>query len=209
MPDVDDFDFRRDYADEREWSAADHEPGEVAARVVDTFNQRHPVGTPVHAYPGTRDDKPLVTRTRTEAWLLGDGTPVVKVEGYAGGIALTHIDVVVPDETDSGDHEPIPPLPKHGTPAWNDFARLANELGRAAPSLPFSERGGVALALLDSDWRKRHDAEVAASALEDARAEMRRMMDGFAMGGRHTRAAWALRWLDHIVERIRREAGQA
>lgn len=62
--------------------------------VADLFNHRYPVGTPVHAYPGTRDDKPLETRTRTEAWLLGDGTPVVSVEGYAGGIALSHIDVV-------------------------------------------------------------------------------------------------------------------
>lgn len=63
-------------------------------------------------------------------------------------------------------HEPS--LPKHGTPEWNDFARLANELSRAAPSLLFSERTRVALALLGSDWRRRHDAEVAASARREA-----------------------------------------
>jgi len=36
MPDVDDFDFRRDRAEEATWSAADHQPGEVAARVART-----------------------------------------------------------------------------------------------------------------------------------------------------------------------------
>jgi hypothetical protein len=35
----------------------------------------------------------LDTVTRTPAWTLGGGYPVVSVEGYAGGIALTHIDV--------------------------------------------------------------------------------------------------------------------
>jgi len=69
--------------------------------VADLFNSRYPVGTAVHAYPGVRNGKPLVTVTRSTAWLLGDGTPVVKVLGYSGGIALTHIDVVVPDEREA------------------------------------------------------------------------------------------------------------
>jgi hypothetical protein len=51
-------------------------------------------------------------------------------------------------------------------------------------------------------WLRQHDAEVAAKAVEDARAEMRRMMDGFPQHGRHTRASWALNWLDVIVARI-------
>lgn len=54
-----------------------------------------PIGTPVHAYPGTRDAEPFATVTRSEVWQLGDGTPVVAVDGLAGGIALTHIDVRV------------------------------------------------------------------------------------------------------------------
>jgi len=48
------------------------------------FNDRYPVGTPVAAFPITRDDPPLLTTTRTPAWELGHGTPVVS--------ALTHID---------------------------------------------------------------------------------------------------------------------
>jgi hypothetical protein len=53
------------------------------------WNMRVPVGTPC-----TRIDdhgKPHETRTRSEAWVLGDGSPVVKVEGYAGGYMLDRI----------------------------------------------------------------------------------------------------------------------
>jgi hypothetical protein len=62
------------------------------------FNARYPIGTPVVAYPGCRpEDRPstvkrLITRTRSEAWNLASGAPVVMVDGHAGGIALTHID---------------------------------------------------------------------------------------------------------------------
>jgi hypothetical protein len=59
-----------------------------------------PIGTPVLAYPSVRPDDPkfgrlattLDTVTRSEVWALGSGDLVVAVEGYAGGIALTHID---------------------------------------------------------------------------------------------------------------------
>ncbi|MGW2495860.1 hypothetical protein ACWCV2_15345 [Streptomyces pseudogriseolus] len=61
------------------------------------FNDRHPVGTPVAAFPITRDEPPLLTTTRTPAWELGHGTAVVSVHGYAGGIALTHIDTRRPE----------------------------------------------------------------------------------------------------------------
>jgi hypothetical protein len=63
---------------------------------AEEFNRLHPVGTPVVAFPcmrGCPDHPGLVTVTRTPAWTLGDHTPVVTVEGYAGGIALTHVDV--------------------------------------------------------------------------------------------------------------------
>jgi hypothetical protein len=59
---------------------------------ADEWNERYPIGTPVIAYPATRDDQPLYTHTRSEAWTLGHGAAVVSVEGYTGGIALTHVD---------------------------------------------------------------------------------------------------------------------
>lgn len=65
------------------------------------WNDLYPVGTPVTAYPGVRPEdehaswacEQLETTTRSKAWTLGHGEPVVMVEGYAGGIALTHVDV--------------------------------------------------------------------------------------------------------------------
>lgn len=85
---------------------------------AEEFNSLFPVGTPVVAYPGIRPEHPvavayrkaveagrtvtgemnpctrLETVTRTPAWTLGHGTPVVSVDGYAGGIVLDHVDVV-------------------------------------------------------------------------------------------------------------------
>ena len=92
---------------------ADKKRGQQEA---DDFNARYPIGTPVVAYPGIRPEHPVAvahrkrvedgrtfgttdpckrldTVTRTPAWILGHGDPVVSVEGYAGGICLTHIDV--------------------------------------------------------------------------------------------------------------------
>ncbi|MFD7661315.1 hypothetical protein [Streptomyces sp. NPDC059788] len=85
---------------------------------AEEWNDKYPVGTPVIAYPGVRPEDPLavavrerqesggyvdpgdadlcrrlVTVTRTSAWTLGHGAAVVSVEGYAGGICLTRIDV--------------------------------------------------------------------------------------------------------------------
>lgn len=64
-----------------------------AKEAVADWNARYPIGTPVHAYPGVRQGAGLVTRTRSKAWNVG-GSPVVLVEGYAGGIALTHVDIL-------------------------------------------------------------------------------------------------------------------
>lgn len=76
---------------------------------ADEWNERYPIGTPVVAYPGVLPDDPtaaslctrLDTRTRSAAWTLGHGRPVVKVEGRAGGIALTHIDPAPAAPTDT------------------------------------------------------------------------------------------------------------
>ncbi|MFD8088729.1 hypothetical protein [Streptomyces malaysiensis] len=64
---------------------------------AEQFNERYPVGTPVMAYPGARPEDHgnvtrLVTRTRSEASLLGGHTDVVWVDGHSACIALTHVD---------------------------------------------------------------------------------------------------------------------
>lgn len=61
------------------------------------WNTRVPLGTHVDAAPGAPADEGgavIRTRTRSAAWTLGSGTPVVAVEGYPGGIALDHVTIV-------------------------------------------------------------------------------------------------------------------
>jgi hypothetical protein len=69
--------------------------------VTDRFNAEHPEGTRVRFWPGARwgDDgeTELPAKkglTRSAAWLLGGHTPVVMVTGQAGGVALTHVEVI-------------------------------------------------------------------------------------------------------------------
>jgi len=61
-------------------------PGEL-----DEWNRAHPTGTPVWAWPGTLQDPPLATVTRSEVWRLDSGQCVVAVDGYAGGIGVGHV----------------------------------------------------------------------------------------------------------------------
>lgn len=55
----------------------------MAARLVAEWNAACPVGTAVTV---TRDDGTVEhTRTRSEAWQLANGDPLVLVEGISGG----------------------------------------------------------------------------------------------------------------------------
>lgn len=60
-------------------------------RLVEQFNEVVPIGSPVLYWPGAREGEGRKSVTRSEAWLLGSHTPVVMVEGYPGGIALSHV----------------------------------------------------------------------------------------------------------------------
>ena len=61
------------------------------------WNDQYPIGTKVsyHSimppYPG---DEPLITETRSEAWELGHGEPVVSIKGKTGGVCLSHLTVL-------------------------------------------------------------------------------------------------------------------
>jgi hypothetical protein len=51
-----------------------------------------PSGAPVEV---TKDDgTKVVTKTRSAPWKLGDGTPVVMVDGISGGYLLTRVRVL-------------------------------------------------------------------------------------------------------------------
>lgn len=70
----------------------DEERRTAAYMKATDWTREHPPGTPVLAWPGTRDVEPLVTRTRSSAWVISIDDVVVQVDGHAGGIAITHID---------------------------------------------------------------------------------------------------------------------
>jgi len=62
-----------------------------------TWNATYPVGTRVRywpIYPPIESVPPVDTVTRSEAWALGDGSVVVCVDGQAGGVHLSHIEVI-------------------------------------------------------------------------------------------------------------------
>lgn len=54
------------------------------------WNERYPVGTPVRFFPVLPGTDFEESKTRSEAWELGHGEPVVKIEGRAGGVCLSH-----------------------------------------------------------------------------------------------------------------------
>jgi len=59
------------------------------------WNRRFPIGTRVRYYPIQGVKKYIETTTRSEAWELGHGVAVVKINGRTGGVALSHLFVVV------------------------------------------------------------------------------------------------------------------
>lgn len=53
-----------------------------------------PTGTKVRYWPGIRDGhEGTLSTTRTHVWEQADGTAMVAVDGYPGGISLTHIEI--------------------------------------------------------------------------------------------------------------------
>lgn len=69
--------------------------------------EHFPVGTPVLAWTGTRDDAPQWTKTRSEPWQLGHGDWVVAVEGVAGGIAMSHIERIPEGWMNPEEHQAV------------------------------------------------------------------------------------------------------
>lgn len=67
------------------------------AHTAESWNAAHPVGTPVRYHPvipPIESCTPIETRTRSEAWALGDGSVVVCIEGKSGGVHLSHVEVL-------------------------------------------------------------------------------------------------------------------
>jgi len=63
-----------------------------ADNLVATFNQLCPVGTPVTYYPIAGRKQPArEAETRSKAWVLPNGEPLVSIDGVAGGVSLFHL----------------------------------------------------------------------------------------------------------------------
>jgi hypothetical protein len=58
---------------------------------VDAFNDTYAVGTPCRYYPIAGDGEHLKTKIRSEAWTLGHGAVVVKIQGRRGGVDINHL----------------------------------------------------------------------------------------------------------------------
>jgi hypothetical protein len=65
--------------------------------------QQLPVGTPVRYWPGARHGKGIETVTRTPVFMISN-RPCVSVEGYPGGISLTHIERITTERPPNTDY---------------------------------------------------------------------------------------------------------
>ena len=55
---------------------------------AEEFNIKYPIETKVIYHPVIGEPEGIETETRSEAWELGHGEPVVKVKGKAGIVCL-------------------------------------------------------------------------------------------------------------------------
>ena len=63
----------------------------AGADAVTTFNRMYTPNTPCFYQPSRNEDKWYPTRTRSEAWILGHGDVVVKVDGTSGCVSIEHL----------------------------------------------------------------------------------------------------------------------
>jgi len=88
---------------------------------AEEFNKTYPVGTAVFYWsvlPARPEFPPRETTTRSEAWTLGDGHPVVQIEGLAGCVSLLHV-------------EESPPLPVPVVPSGQGLMDLLDAMTAA------------------------------------------------------------------------------
>lgn len=65
---------------------------------ADEFNRLCPIGTDVIYYPVLGRKTHERTVTRSEAWELRSGHVVVKIKGRTGGVSVTNLIILIPEE---------------------------------------------------------------------------------------------------------------
>jgi hypothetical protein len=68
----------------------------MAKITAEDFNKKFPVGTAVRYHPIIDHEGYVESKTRSKAWELGHGEPVVMIEGKAGGVSLDAIATICP-----------------------------------------------------------------------------------------------------------------
>lgn len=62
-----------------------------AGLTAEAFNVAYPVGAACRYYPIAGEREHDKTKTRSEAWTLGHGALVVKIDGHTGGVDVNHL----------------------------------------------------------------------------------------------------------------------
>jgi len=60
--------------------------------IVNRFNQKNPIGTPVRFWTGVKEGEGKLSKLRAPAEVFGGHTPVAWVDDHGACIALTHIE---------------------------------------------------------------------------------------------------------------------
>ena len=69
-------------------------PKKPAQRECEAWNARHPIGTMVRYWRGTRDGEPSGTGPTTFAACVLGGVAVLWVRGLSGCVALSHVEPI-------------------------------------------------------------------------------------------------------------------
>lgn len=99
-----------------------------------------PIGTPVTYWPGVREGSGVPSFTRSNVWTVC-GAPVVLVNGYAGGIALTHIERRLVDQVETArpESEVKAEALREAAEIWHETARSARTRDGAAEAENFAD----------------------------------------------------------------------
>jgi ribA/ribD-fused uncharacterized protein len=90
---------------------------------AEIWNEKHPIGTKVRYFPikGIKEyeNEYVDSETRSEAWTLGHGAPIVKIVGIAGGVSLEHLQIL----TEGMMQEPVFIITQS---KWNGLSNFAD-----------------------------------------------------------------------------------
>jgi len=69
---------------------------------INEWNKKYPAGTEIYYYPiiGKKDSR-IESKTRSQAWTIEGGEPVIMLDGMAGFRSLHHVEPVNPEKDEA------------------------------------------------------------------------------------------------------------